>query len=232
MAGTLELARRFPDVVLPGFGVHPAQISRQSDESIADGLAFVRAHLSAAAVVGEVGLDYLHAVTSSQRERQMEILTEQLRIASGARIPVCLHSRRAERDAWRIASSCMEEWGVPALLHWFTHSAKLVHAACEAPGVYISAGPSVLFSPQAMAAASLIALERLLVETDSPVPFGGEPATPSWIPRVVRAVAAARAMSPEELAAVLDENLDRFLFSSRGFTTHGQGDPRDTPLIA
>jgi len=129
-----------------------------------------------------------------------------------------------------VASSCTEEWGVPALLHWFTHSAKLVRLACQAPDVYISAGPAVLFNPASMKVAAAIALDRLLVETDAPVPFGGLPATPSWIPRIVRAVAGARGMVEHELVVLLDENLDRFLYSSRGsHQPRLQGVTRDPP---
>ena len=231
MDQTLGLARRFSGTIVPGLGLHPAIVMHQDDETVAAGLSFLRTHLHEAAFVGEVGLDYLHAAAPSQRERQREILMEQIALAAAAHLPVCLHSRRAERDALQIAATCSEDWGIPALLHWFTHSARLVRAACRAPGVYMSAGPAVLYDPAAMTVATSIAPDRLLVETDTPVPFDGQSTTPSWIPRVVHALAAARGMRVDELVALLDENLDRFLYWPRTVPhqTQLRGETRDAP---
>ncbi len=214
MRRTLELAATYPAVVVVGLGLHPATAVCLDDREVEETLSFLERHLHLASFVGEVGLDYLHAQTTSQRQRQEAILIEQLRLAARMGLPVNLHSRRCEREVLGVAISCSERWGIPALLHWFTHSVKLVRRACEVPGVYVSVGPSLLTNPATGAVADVIALERLLVETDAPVPFGGVPAEPSWIPRIVSSLASRRGLRPEELAVILDENLSRFLFSS------------------
>ncbi|MBN1424940.1 TatD family hydrolase [Candidatus Fermentibacteria bacterium] len=215
MRATLHLADRFPETVVPGIGLHPAALVQQSDAAVEAGLAFLCANLHRVAFVGEVGLDYLHAATPAQRQRQHEVLMRQLDVAGRNRLPVCLHSRRAQRETLTIAAQFRKVWGVPALLHWFTHSTKLIGHACAASGIYVSAGPSVLINPSILSVAATVRLDRLLVETDSPVPYGGEPSRPAWIPRIVHALAAVHGMDDEALAVILDENLDRFLFSSK-----------------
>jgi TatD DNase family protein len=220
MRATLELSGRYPGVVLPGLGLHPAVAVHLDDGAVDASLSFLQDRLDSAAFVGEVGLDYLHAGTQLERDRQNVILKELLGLAARARLPVCLHSRRAEREVLEVAVVSCEESGLPVLLHWFTHSVKLARRASSVPLIYMSAGPSVLHNPAAMAVAAAIAAERLLVETDAPVPFGGESARPAWIPRVVQAIACARGLPEGELRSMLDQNLERFLYSSRSWSPH------------
>lgn len=214
MRRTLALAREHPGI-LPGLGVHPSAVVRMDEAQLAEALDFMAAHLASAAFVGEIGLDFRDASTPFQQDRQRAALREQLALASRMGRPVCLHSRRAQRECWEIATTCMETWGVPALLHWFTHSTKLVVAACQRPGVYVSAGPSVLFHPESLRVACAVSLDRLLVESDAPVRFGTVPSGPQWVPRVVEALAQAKGVPTDELAMHLDRNVHGFLLGGR-----------------
>ena len=51
----------------------------------------------------------------------------------------------------------------------------------------------------------------LLVETDSPVPYGGETAEPAWAARVVERLAELRGVTAERLADRLAENFSTYL---------------------
>lgn len=211
MKRNLALAHEFPGVVLPGLGIHPAELVDQDNKTVAEELDFIKAHVGSASFLGEIGLDFLHAATPVQQDRQKKILVEQFEIAAAAELPVVIHSRRAQRPAMNAAFRYVETYGQPALLHWFTQSVKLLLEVNRRPGVYISAGPAVLFNAGARKVVAHAILDRLLIETDAPVPFGGEPARPSWIPRVVETIAGIFRISPEELAKQLNKNLDRFL---------------------
>jgi Tat protein secretion system quality control protein TatD with DNase activity len=50
-----------------------------------------------------------------------------------------------------------------------------------------------------------------LLETDSPVEFGGQPARPAWACRVAERLAELRGISYAALAAQLQANLARYL---------------------
>jgi TatD DNase family protein len=207
---TLALAARFPGAVLAGVGLHPSEIPALDAAQLEAELAFVRDRLAEAAFLGEVGLDYKDAPDEAQRSRQRDALRRQLEWAAALRKPVNLHCRRAERDLLEIAAEFGRRTGLGVNLHWFTHSAKLARRGAEA-GLFISPGPSILHSPEQAEVARGIAPDLLLLETDSPVEYGGEPARPLWAQRVGLHLAALRGESPPDLAARLQDNLRRYL---------------------
>ena len=213
MKKNLELAKKHPGV-LPGLGIHPAVMVDQDDGMVDEQLTFIRDNIQHASFLGEVGLDFLHAATALQQERQKKILFEQFEIAANAHLPVSLHSRRAQRPAMMAAFRYVQSYGRAALLHWFTQSVKLALEVNRHSGIYMSAGPAVLINAGARKVAAAIDLDQLLVETDTPVPFGGEESRPSWIPRVLETIAQIRRMKIDELALQLEENLNRYLTSA------------------
>jgi len=206
----LALKREFPGTVLAGLGLHPALLFDLSEEELEAGRRFVEQHIEEADVLGEVGLDWKHAVTDEQKGLQEELLERLLAIAAEAGKPINLHSRRAQRRTMELAIEYTKRTGLPALLHWFTASRKLVRL-CGPAGVYVSVGPSVLFDGPAREVCVEIAEPYLLVETDSPVPYGGEPAEPAWAARVALRVAELRGVTPEYLEARVAENFSHYL---------------------
>jgi TatD DNase family protein len=207
---TLALAARFAPHVLAGVGLHPSNVPALDEAEVEAELAFVQAHLDEASVLGEVGLDFKDAVGETQRARQRRALATQLEWAARARKPVSMHCRRAEREIVAIAAAFTRDTGLGVNLHWFTHSARLA-AACAQAGVFISPGPSILESAEQAAVARAIDAEWLLLETDSPVEFGGQPARPAWACRVAERLAELRGISYAALAAQLQANLARYL---------------------
>lgn len=192
MEKTLRLKERHPGFIRAGLGLHPAEATLRP-AGVREALAFMAAHLDEADMVGEAGLDYKYAEGPEAREAQRAALDEQLRMAADAGLGVNLHSRRAQRETLEAADRFHAETGLPALLHWFTHSRKIAARAAQA-GLVISAGPAVLHAGETLRVASEVPLERLVLETDTPVPFSGVPADPDQLPAVARALAQARGM--------------------------------------
>ena len=207
---SLELKRRHPGLVFAGVGLHPSRVPGLSDEEAAAELGLVADGVGAADFVGEIGLDYKDAPDAPDQRRQREILDRLLDLAERARLPVNMHSRRADGEIVDIAAAFTARTGLPALLHWFTHSIRLARR-CAGAGVFISVGPSIEIDPAQSRVARAIDPEFLLVETDSPVEYAGVRAAPSWAPRVARALAAARGESPDRVGERLSVNLARYL---------------------
>jgi TatD DNase family protein len=218
-ARVLELRRRHPGLVRAGVGLHPSRVPEIGDEEAAAELALVAARAAEADVVGEIGLDYRDARDAGQQRRQREVLERLLDVAERARKPVNLHTRRADRDLLEAAAAFTRRTGLPALLHWFTHSRKLARR-CGQAGIHISAGPSIEIDPGQAEVARAIDPDFLLVETDSPVVYAGRAARPAWAARVAEALARARKEDPDALRERLAANLERYL---------GAGRPRGGP---
>lgn len=199
MEKTLKLKGRHPLFIRAGLGLHPAEATLHP-ERVRDALDFLAGHLGEADMVGEAGLDYKVAETEEAREAQRAVLREQLDLAAGAGLGVNLHSRRAQRETMEEALLFRAATGLPALLHWFTHSRKLI-ARAAGGGVFVSAGPAVLYSEETLKTAAAVPLEFLVLETDTPVPFNGVAADPLQLPSVAEALARARGVPREELGA-------------------------------
>ena len=206
----LELRARFPGRVLAAVGLHPSEIPALDAATLERELEFVRATLPLADALGEVGLDFKDAADEVQRERQRAAFERQLRWAAAARKPVSVHCRRADREILTRCAAFARDTGLGVNLHWFTHSSKLGRE-CAAAGLFVSPGPSILDDEAQAHVAAGLAAEWLLLETDSPVEFGGAAARPAWAARVAVRLAEVRNADPQALAAQLQANLARYL---------------------
>jgi TatD DNase family protein len=210
MQAVLSLRDRHPDTVVTALGIHPQLIPSMEEGAVEEAFRFLEAHIGEADELGEVGLDYKHATTDDEKQRQRRWLDRQLGLAATHRKPANFHSRRAQRQVMEVAIGYQRQTGCPAQLHWFTQSKKLIRLTNEA-GVMISAGPATLLGDDTLAVAATIDEDCLLLETDCPVPFGGDSARPEWIGRVLKRLAAARDTTPEALEARIEANFRRFL---------------------
>lgn len=211
----LALRDRHRGAVLAAVGLHPSRLLELSAVEQEAELRGLETLLGDADLVGEIGLDYKDAVSEPERARQRDVLDRQLGWADPFRLPVNLHSRRADREVLDAAVVFRERTGLGALLHWYTHSKKLARRSAAA-GVFVSPGPSVLIDPPTAEVARVIDDPILLVETDSPVEYGAEGAArPVWARRVLERLAALRDGSVEELERIVAENLRRYLDSGK-----------------
>ena len=210
MEAVLRLRRSHPDAVVTALGLHPARVVEQSGEQIEGALAYLADNLADADVLGEVGLDYKWAGTEEQKLWQDEILARQLELAAACGKPVNLHSRRCPRQVMERAVSFHRDTGLNAQLHWFTQSKKLIEI-CNDADIFVSVGPSVLVQPDALSVAAAVADDLLLLETDAPVPIGGQPGHPAHTRQVAEKLAGIKGISFQEVAAVTSANFSRYI---------------------
>ncbi|MED5413962.1 MAG: TatD family hydrolase [Candidatus Latescibacterota bacterium] len=210
MRQALDLASRFPDQVLVGLGIHPMNVVTLTAQALAASVRFLRDHAAEADEIGETGLDYKWAVDEEQQQAQHKMLEIHFELAARVQRPVNLHSRRCLRQVMDAAIAFHRDTGVHAQLHWFTQSARLVHQTNDA-GIFVSVGPSILQDQQAADVASEIDNALLLIETDAPVPIGGEAGHPRRARDVLTKLAALKGVEEDVLAQHIERNFVRFL---------------------
>ena len=187
MEQTLKLRDAFPDFVLPGLGIHPVDVLSMSQNEWNQSLSFLKSHACEASCIGEIGLDYKYAITEKEKERQHEALHAQMEVATENHLPVNLHSRRALRQTMEEAIAFHKKTGLSVLLHWFAHSKKLLKVTNE-EHIFVSVGPSILFSDEALNCAFTVDPKLIVIETDTPVSFHGKPSTPACVAEVAHAL--------------------------------------------
>lgn len=205
--GVLALAERFPRLYA-AVGVHPdTQDGQEADEET---LLRLADHPKVVAI-GETGLDYYRL--EGDLEWQRERFRTHIRAARKCRKPLIIHTREAAADTLRI----LEEEGageVGGVFHCFTENPAVAEAAL-ALGFHISFSGIVTFKNalQIKEVATLVPLDRLLVETDAPylapVPYRGKLNHPALVRHVAEEVAKLRSIGVEELANATTSNFFR-----------------------
>jgi TatD DNase family protein len=163
----------------------------------------------AVVAIGEIGLDYhwteYHKV---ERKAQAAVFRQMLALALEVEKPVVLHTREAFEDELAI----LDEFpGVEGVFHCFSGNSAIA-AEVLARGFYLSFAGTVTY-PTAHAvigAASIMPLDRMLVETDSPFlppqSRRGKVNAPRYLVETVDRLAALRATTPAEIARVTRQN--------------------------
>jgi len=205
----LHFAQVYKDFVYPALGLHPWKLK---SSEIDRNLEFIEANIGKAVGVGEIGLDYDKRVRAiAEKDLQKSALKEVLRIARIYQKPVIIHSRYA----WRDSLSLVEEAQIEnAIFHWYTGTSSVLRDIVS-QGYFISATPAVEYHEEHKRAVKEIPLERLLLETDSPVVYrrGSEfeyESRPADILRVLTGVAKLREVSEAQVAEITTDNALKF----------------------
>ena len=201
----LDLAALYPDFVYPALGWHPWYIK---EAEMAANLEYLASNIGKAVAVGEVGLDYHKKVrAAADKDLQKRVLKEILNMAKVHNKPALIHSRYA----WRDALEAVREAGVEkAVFHWYTGTSGVLRDII-AGGYYISVTPAVEYHEEHRRAVREAPLERLLLETDSPVVYrrGSEleyRSNPACIVRSLIGAAILKGVSDVKMAETTTAN--------------------------
>jgi TatD DNase family protein len=205
----LEIAQAHQGFVYPALGLHPWNLKPTEIEY---SLEFIEAHLDKAVAIGEIGLDYHKRVRAvAEKNTQQSVLRQLLALARKYNKPVSIHSRYAWRDALDLVQEFRLE---KAVFHWFTGPSSVLRDIAS-QGYFLSATPAVEYHEEHIRAVREIPLERLLLETDSPVVYGRGresefEARPAAVLRALKGTARLRNASEKQIAEATTENAFRF----------------------
>lgn len=199
----LGLAEEFP-ILKPCVGLYPDILDLEAAEAV---VTFIHEHHDRLVGIGEVGLD--HWVVREERnwKVQEEIFARFIALGKELDLPLNVHSRSAGRHTIQFLKG---QGARRVLLHAFDGRGSAAWEGVEA-GYYFSIPPSVVRSTQKQRLVRHLPLDRLLLETDSPV-LGPDPTVRNE-PRNVRiaceVIAELKGVSVEEVAAVTTTNARR-----------------------
>jgi TatD DNase family protein len=155
--------------------------------------------------IGEVGLDHFRERDHSQRDLQESAFKKFIDLSNELKIPIQIHSRSAGKKALEV----LEENDASAVhMHAFDGKASYARSASRNLDYYFSIPTSVVRSTQKQKLVKAISLERLLLETDSPV-LGvekGERNEPANIGIALKEVASILRREEEEVREIVLEN--------------------------
>jgi TatD DNase family protein len=183
---TLQLARENPKLVYPALGYHPWEIK---ENEIEENLSWIKDHIGEAIALGEIGIDYKIKV---EKEVQFKVFNELLEIANAFDKPVIIHCRFSHQKAFEM----VKEKGLKrGLFHWFSGPINILDKILES-GYFISATPALAYSPPHQEAIKKAPLERILLETDSPVSYQGKESSPKDVLITLLHVSRLKGLEP------------------------------------
>jgi TatD DNase family protein len=194
-------ANEHPDVYA-AVAVHPTEVTGLTDDDYDELERLARDPRVVA--VGESGLDYYW--DRAEPAAQQEHFRRHIDLAKRVDKPLMIHDRNAHADVLRL----LREEGAPPRVVFHAFSGDEVMAReCAAAGYVLSFPGVVTFhnAPGLRAAAAVVPLEQLLVETDAPFltphPYRGRPNAPYLLPWTVRGLADAVGRDVDELCAAV-----------------------------
>ena len=152
--------------------------------------------------IGETGLDYYYK--HSEKKYQKKSFIDHISAALELNVPIIVHSRSAETDTYEILKSESRNSNLKILLHCFTGSSEFAKKLININS-YISVSGIITFknSTELSNTISLIPIENLLVETDSPylapLPYRGKSNEPSYIVHTIEKLAQIKNISNESV---------------------------------
>jgi TatD DNase family protein len=171
--------------------------------------------------IGETGLDYYRLPQDederrSAKEKQRENFARQIEFAQEHGLPLVMHVRDAQEDAFAMLKGAESVTGV---MHCFTGTPEEAEMFLGL-GLHVSFSGIVTFPPRRTESENPLAktvravpVERMLVETDapwlSPAPDRGKRNEPIGVLAVSKAVAAMKCLEVGEIERITKENAFR-----------------------
>ncbi len=203
----LELKKKYEGFIYLTLGLHPIDIVEMTDEEIEKYIQFVREHKDDIVAIGEIGLDRQWYPEEEKQPRLRRVFQQMLDLAKELKLPVILHTRKAEQECFDIAS---KNGLKNVVFHCYSGNLTLAKQIID-QGYYISVGTNLLNSKNTKKIAKNYPLEQLLTETDSPFlsPYPGQQNVPQNVKFVLEEMSKLRGISAEEIDNVIEGNCRR-----------------------
>ena len=231
----IDYANHYETGVWAAIGLHPSQLfaTRVQGEdydfmSRGEELDIKKydklADFSKVVAIGEIGLDYYRLADINEspeiiKEKQRQVLFQELILAAQHHLPVILHCREAHDDLLVVLKDFYHQyqqilfkdrpWGV---VHCFSGDMGLAHEYFNL-GLAISFNGLITFCKTWDYLIQKMPLGKLLIETDcpflTPVPFRGQRNEPSLVKLVAERIAQIRHTTIERIAEATTANACR-----------------------
>ena len=193
---SVKISEKYP-YVFAAVGVHPENLDGLSEDYTEQIKKIATEHKKVVAI-GEIGLDYHFRLDN--KEKQIEVFENQVKLANSLDLPVIVHDREAHKDTFDI----LKKYNPKGIVHCFSGSVEMAKEIVRL-GMKLGIGGVLTFknSKTIVEVVKLIPLSHLVLETDAPylapVPFRGKRCNSSYIKFVAEKIAEIKNISAEEV---------------------------------
>jgi TatD DNase family protein len=197
------------DDVWAAVAIHPNE-AHAADDAAWEAIAELASH-SRVVALGETGLDHFRTGADGWGAQEHSF-RRHIAIAKSVGKAVMIHDRDAHEDVLTVLAS--EGSPEHVVFHCFSGDADFARRCADHGYVMSFAGNITFKNAQDLRdAIAVTPLDQLLVETDAPfltpMPYRGQPNSPYLVPITVRAIAAVKGVSEDEVAAAVTSTAAR-----------------------
>ncbi len=178
-------------------GWHPTDVKTWTEDSL-NYIEEIALKYNVVAI-GEIGLDYYWY--PEEKEEQIVIFRKQIELAKKLNLPIIIHARDAYEDCYNI----LKEYApISGVMHSYADLGENAMRFVDL-GLMIGLSGPITFKNghQQKAAAQIVPLDKLLLETDgpylTPVPYRGKRNRPEYIEYVAEEIAFNKQISKQEV---------------------------------
>ena len=193
---SVKISEKYP-YVFAAVGVHPENLDGLSEDYTEQIKKIATEHKRVVAI-GEIGLDYHFRLDN--KEKQIEVFENQVKLANFLDLPVIVHDREAHKDTFDI----LKKYNPKGIVHCFSGSVEMAKEIVKL-GMKLGIGGVLTFknAKTVVEVVRQIPLKHLVLETDAPylapVPFRGKRCNSSYIKFVAEKIAEIKNISAEEV---------------------------------
>ena len=200
----LEYSKKYDEVFLT-IGFHPEVCDEITEEDIT-WLKNLIVNNPKVVGVGEIGLDYHY--DGYDRDKQIKLFEEQLKIAEKLGLPVVIHSRDATLDT----INTLKKYSVIGDIHCFSGSLETAKIYINM-GYVLGIGGVITFKNSKLRdVVSNLSISNIILETDSPylapMPHRGELNSSKYIPLIAEEISKALDVSIDEIYEETTKNAE------------------------
>ena len=197
----LEIASKYSEV-FASLGFHPEICT---NTNITD-LSIITKNIDKIVAIGEIGLDYHY--DNTDKDKQIWLFQEQLKIAEKYNKPVIIHSRDATKDTIDILQKYPNVKGV---IHCFSGSLETAKIYIKM-GYKLGIGGVITFKNSKLhEVIEQLPLESIVLETDAPYltphPHRGEKNEPAYTKLVAEYISNLKGISMQELSKITENTI-------------------------
>jgi len=160
----IEISKKYPNFAYATAGVHPVYCKSISDVEFESEFQYIKENVNNIIGIGETGLDYHWDTDENILNVQKQRFEKLIELSKILKLPIVIHSRKAESDATDLLESHDAK---SVVMHCFTGKKDIMNR-CIDLGYYISFSTMIAKSKSLKKLAKACPIENILLETDSP----------------------------------------------------------------
>lgn len=195
----LELSSKY-NFIYSAIGFHPSEVENVPSNYI----EYLEENIDKIVAIGEIGLDYYWV--KDNKDRQIELFENQLKLAEKYNKPVIVHSRDAIMDTYNILS----KYKVSGVIHAFSGSLEMANMFIKL-GFKLGIGGVITFKNCNLKdVIKEIDIENIVLETDSPYlspePVRGKKNSPLNLEHIARYIASIKCVDFTQICKITSKN--------------------------